>query len=130
MFVRVCGILSCLAMLVSGCQTAATHPTLVAGGNPDCQATARTPQLDAVVIEATDDVFTPSCSLVSTEDVLRLVVRNVGRRPHTFTVDAQGIDLHLDAGQVAFVDVDVTEVRIVYRCTLHAGMTGVLEHVQ
>lgn len=116
------GIAMTVWLMAAGCQVASTDADTTVG----CPPAQPVPELYALRIDADDDVFLPSCVLVLPEAATRLVIRNVGRHPHTFTIDEHDVDVHVDAGQVTFVDVDTSTGDVTYRCTIHDGMAGVL----
>lgn len=85
----------------------------------------------AVAIDAGDDYFSPACIVVgpagnsgSTTHVT-IVVRNIGHHPHNIRV-AGAAAVGVDAGQVAFLSVEVETEPLSYACTIHPHMIGEL----
>ncbi len=109
-------------LVLAACTSARGAPPRASG----CTPGVFVDDLGAVAVAAVDDAFAPACIVVDagTDGAITVVVRNDGRRPHTFTIADQDVDVHVDAGQVAIVAVAVTSGEIPFVCTIHPGMAG------
>lgn len=77
---------------------------------------------EAVDVEADDFFFASTILAGGAGQVLTVRVTNEGNAPHTFTVDAQGVDLVLDPGQSGEARVALPESgAVLFVCRFHAG---------
>jgi plastocyanin len=77
----------------------------------------------AIAVDAADDHFEPGCIVVAEGGEGTLVVRNSGRHPHNLTLPG-GLRVGVDSGQVAFLNVPLTDLPQRFVCTIHPGMEG------
>lgn len=84
------------------------------------------PPTRSVTVEAGDNFFDPSGLSGEPGQTLDVTLRNVGEVQHTFTVESQGVDVVLDPGQEATVQVTVADGSTPFKCRFHSGfgMTG------
>ncbi|HSL10031.1 MAG TPA: cupredoxin domain-containing protein [Actinomycetota bacterium] len=81
---------------------------------------------EATTIELADFSYAPGCAAVDAGSSLEL--RNVGDAPHTFTVNDTGIDVNVDAGGTATVELTgIAAGTYEVVCTLHPQMEGALQ---
>ena len=71
-----------------------------------------------------DNAFEPSSLSVAADS--SLTVTNEGQAPHTFTVEDDGIDEQVDAGQSTTVDIALEPGTYGFVCNFHPEMTGEL----
>ncbi|MCA1727121.1 MAG: cupredoxin domain-containing protein, partial [Actinobacteria bacterium] len=81
---------------------------------------------DEVKVEMRDFAFDPKDVTVASGGTIEL--DNVGQTPHTFTIEDEGIDEEVAAGEDATVDIELDPGTYDFVCTFHAGqeMTGTL----
>ena len=93
------------------------------GDAPEAEACDDPTPADTVQLE--DFAFEPDCVVAPVGSTIQL--ENVGDAPHTFTVDAAGIDLDLAAGTTAEASIeDVEPGSYAVTCTYHPQMTATL----
>jgi plastocyanin len=81
-------------------------------------------------LEQDDFYFNPTVITGTTGQTLKIEVDNEGSVQHTFTIDDQSIDVAIDAGKDATVDVTFPDSGIVeFSCRFHhgSGMAGELK---
>lgn len=77
-------------------------------------------------VEMADFSYSPICVAVDEGETLE--IPNTGAAPHTFTVEGTEIDVNVDAGGSATVDlVGVAPGTYGVTCTLHPQMRGALQ---
>ena len=118
-----------LAACGGGSDDAGSTPT-----TPAATATVNSPQPSATQsatsgetrVAMEDFRFVPSSLTVASGTTLEL--DNEGEAPHTFTVDGQSIDVHVNAGENGTVTIDLPAGTYDFHCTFHQsqGMTGTL----
>ena len=81
---------------------------------------------DAVTLEMTDFAFSPADVTVASGSTITL--DNTGEAPHTFTIEAEGVDQEVAAGESGEVSIDLDAGTYDYVCTFHEsqGMVGTL----
>lgn len=76
-------------------------------------------------VEMADFSFSPTC--LAADEGGTLEISNTGAAPHTFTVEGAEIDVKVDAGDSATVDLaGVAPGTYGVTCTLHPQMRGAL----
>jgi plastocyanin len=82
---------------------------------------------DEFALELDDFYFGPTYVKVTSGQTLTIELENEGDAPHTFTIDAIGVDEQVEPGQAATVEVELPDAEAVaFYCKFHKerGMQG------
>lgn len=120
------------ALVVAGCggddddgggETAAADAPVELEGDVTNEGTAEaTGDTAEVEVEVDDNYFSPTFIQASPGATVTVTLTNAGARPHTFTVDALGIDEELSGGDPVEVEVTVPESgATAFYCRFHRG---------
>jgi plastocyanin len=77
---------------------------------------------DELKLEADDFYFSPTVITGAAGQSLTVEIENEGNAPHTFTIDDQGIDEQIEAGEDASVEVTFPDSgEVLFYCRFHQG---------
>ncbi|MGJ9459964.1 cupredoxin domain-containing protein [Oceanobacillus sp. CF4.6] len=82
---------------------------------------------EEMVVELHDDYFNPDTITIPNGETTELLLKNVGQKEHTFTVEKLGIDVELQPGEQKTITVKPEETgtyELICRYHVKEGMVG------
>ncbi|WP_249870755.1 cupredoxin domain-containing protein [Oceanobacillus saliphilus] len=82
---------------------------------------------EEMVVELHDDYFNPDSITIANGETTELLLKNVGQREHTFTVEKLGIDVELQPGEEKTITVKPEETgtyELICQYHVKEGMVG------
>ncbi|WP_087974819.1 cupredoxin domain-containing protein [Oceanobacillus rekensis] len=82
---------------------------------------------EEMVVELHDDYFNPDAITIASGETTELLLKNVGQKEHTFTVEKLGIDVELQPGEQKTITVKPEETgtyELICRYHEQEGMVG------
>lgn len=84
-------------------------------------------KMNEIVVELYDDYFNPDVITISNGETTKLILKNVGKKEHTFTVKKLGIDVEIEPGKEKSITVKPEKTgtyKLICRFHQNAGMVG------
>ncbi|MDT7890368.1 MAG: cupredoxin domain-containing protein [Desulfurococcales archaeon] len=97
-------------------------------GPPQTQRTTGVPVSREIEVELNDYYFKPKTISIPLGEAVRIVLKNVGRSTHTFTIDELGINMRLAPGETKSIEITASKAgSYVLYCIPHRalGMVGI-----
>ncbi|MFO1445161.1 cupredoxin domain-containing protein [Bacillus sp. Bva_UNVM-123] len=125
MFVKKCltGLAALLAMIVVVNTAGSLSVFAVESG----AATQPMETVKDIEVELYDDYFNPKVITISNGRTTKLILKNKGRKEHTFTVEKLGIDVEIQPGKETTITVQpkISGIyELICRYHINEGMTG------
>jgi plastocyanin len=95
--------------------------------SPQTQRTTGVPVSREIEVELNDYYFKPKTISIPLGEAVRIVLKNVGRSTHTFTIDELGINMRLAPGETKSIEITASKAgSYVLYCIPHRalGMVG------
>ncbi|WP_152658537.1 cupredoxin domain-containing protein [Oceanobacillus sp. CFH 90083] len=83
--------------------------------------------VNEIVVELNDDYFNPDMITISNGKTTKLLLKNVGKKEHTFTVEKLGIDVEVQPGKEKTITVKPEKTgtyELICRFHQQEGMVG------
>ncbi|RDW19699.1 cupredoxin domain-containing protein [Oceanobacillus chungangensis] len=83
--------------------------------------------VNEIVVELNDDYFNPDVITISNGESTKLLLKNVGKKEHTFTVEKLGIDVEIEPGKEKTITVKPEKTgtyELICRFHKNEGMVG------
>ncbi|MCR8868577.1 cupredoxin domain-containing protein [Peribacillus frigoritolerans] len=85
------------------------------------------PAVKSIVVELNDDFFNPEAITIPNGTATTLILKNKGKKEHTFTVEKLGIDAEVQAGKEKTITVQPKQsgtYELICRYHFQEGMVG------
>ncbi|MGG6361746.1 cupredoxin domain-containing protein [Peribacillus frigoritolerans] len=85
------------------------------------------PAVKSIVVELNDDFFNPEAITIPNGTATTLILKNKGKKEHTFTVEKLGIDAEVQAGKERTITVQPKQpgtYELICRYHFQEGMVG------
>lgn len=85
------------------------------------------PAVKSIVVELNDDFFNPEAITIPNGTATKLILKNKGKKEHTFTVEKLGIDEEVQAGKEKTITVQPKQpgtYELICRYHFQEGMVG------